>query len=219
MALFKDRQDAALKLAQALHAWRGKRPLVLGVPRGGMVLAAVIARELGGELDAVLVRKLRAPRNPELAVGAVDEEGVVSIEPFAEAAGANQEYLHREIQRQLQVLHERGLRYRARAGAVDPVGRVVIVVDDGMATGASMAAALEAVRRRQPAELICAVPVAASSALARARAFADQICCPHEIIDFGGVGQYYENFDQVEDARVEALLQAAPGPAGPSQDG
>ena len=159
--LFKDRADATLALAHRLAAYRGARPLVLAIPRGGVPMAQGIAQALDGEMDVVLVRKLGAPFSEEFAVGAVDESGRIYRSPHAAQAGANDAYIEHEAARQMAILRRRRERYTPLRPPIDPAGRIVIVVDDGLATGATMVAALQAVRTRQPASLVCAVPVAA----------------------------------------------------------
>ena len=207
--LFKDRADAALQLARRLEAYRGFHPLVLAIPRGAVPMAQEIARALDGELDVVLVRKLGAPFSEEFAVGAVDESGRIYRSPHAARAGANDAYIEQEAARQLAMLRRRRDRYTPLRPPIDPVGRTVIVVDDGLATGATMIAALQAVRARQPARLVCAVPVAAPDSLAKVDTMADEVVCLHAPPDFSAVGQFYDRFEQVDDDEVAAILAAA----------
>ena len=206
--LFKDRADAAHALAKRLASYRGTRPLVLAIPRGAVPMAQRLAEALGGELDVVLVRKLGAPFSDEYAIGAVDESGWVYRSPHAAAAGADDAYIAQETRRQLALLRQRRERYTPLRPRVDPAGRIVIVVDDGLATGATMIAALQAVRTQKPARLICAVPVAAPDSLEKVAAFADEVICLHAPPDFAAVGQFYSKFDQVDDDEVAAILAA-----------
>jgi len=203
---FRDRIEAAERLAEALAGYRGRRPLVLGIPRGGVVMARVIADRLEGEVDVVLVHKLGAPGQPEVAIGAVDEDGNVSIAPHARG-WISSRYIEEEKQRQLAELRRRRARYTPQSGPADPRGRVTIVVDDGLATGATMKAALAALRRKEPEELVVAVPVSSAEALAEVRSQADRVVCLHVPDFFMAVGQFYQDFRQVSDEEVVAALQ------------
>ncbi len=206
---FRDRLDAARQLAAALAHHRGSNPLVLAVPRGAVPMGKLIADALQGELDIVQVRKLGAPFNPELAVGAVDESGWRSVAPHAAQAGADPDYLDAAAERELAKMRARRARWTPVRAPVDPAGRVTIVLDDGVATGQSMFAALHAVRARRPAHLVCAVGVAPPDTLARLRNAADEVVCLAAPRDFQAVGQYYRDFAQVEDDEVEAVLAQA----------
>jgi len=206
MRKFATRADAAEQLAAALAEYRGRNPLVLAIPRGAVGMAALLAEALRGEFDVVLVRKLRAPDNPELAVGAVDETGWTYIAPHAASAGADAAHLEREKRLQLETLRRRRARYTPARPPIDPAGRTAIVVDDGLATGASMIAALHAVRAKKPARLVCAVPVAPPDSLEQIRPHADEVICLTTPEDFMAVGQFYRHFEQVEDDEVVALL-------------
>lgn len=204
--LFEDRADAARELAAALAAYRGKNPLVLAIPRGAVTMGRILADELGGELDVVLVRKLRAPLSPELAVGAIEESGWAHVADHAASAGADEAHLRAEKETQLEALRARRKMYTPERAPVDPAGRTVIVVDDGLATGETMIAALHAVRSKEPSRLVCAVPVAAADSLSRVAPYADEVVCLHAPADFQSVGQFYVSFSQVEDEQVVALL-------------
>ena len=203
---FEDRIDAARQLAVALARYRGKNPLVLAIPRGAVPMGRLIARELGGELDVVLVRKLGAPGNPEFAVGAVDEAGWTYIADWAADVGATQAYLADETATQLATMRARRALYTPSRHPFDPAGRTVIVVDDGLATGATMIAALHSVRARHPARLVCAVPVASPDSLEKVRPHADEVVCLDAPLGFHAVGQFYRTFGQVEDREVVAAL-------------
>lgn len=213
--IFADRIAAAGKLAQALSEYRGKNPLVLAIPRGAAPMAKAIAQQLNGEMDVVLVRKLRAPGNPEYAIGSVDESGWVYLTEYAERAGADQEYVQREVAVQLETIRQRRAHYTPQRPPVDPAGRIVIVIDDGLATGSTMIAALHALRNQKPAELICAVPVAPPETLKKLHGKADRIVCLSSPDNFYAVGQFYADFPQVTDDEVIACLAR---PSGQTRD-
>ena len=204
--MFDSRIDAARRLAKALAKYKGRNPLVLAIPRGAVEMGRVVADELGGELDVVLVRKLRSPYSPEFAVGAIDETGWAYVADHARSAGAHEEYLKGEQRAQLETLRKRRAEYTPARPPIDPKGRVVIVVDDGLATGATMIAALHAARAKQPERLVCAVPVAAPDSLERVRPYADEVVCLEAPEEFFAVGQFYREFKQVEDEQVVELL-------------
>lgn len=208
--VFTDRLQAAERLADALSHYRGTRPLVLAIPRGAVPIGAVVAQRLGGELDLVLVRKLHAPRSPEFAVGAVDESGWTYVAPHAAAVGATPSYLAEQKEYQLQELARRRQIYTPGRGPVDAAGRTVIVVDDGLATGATMVAALHAVRGRGPKRLVCAVPVASPDAVELVGRHCDEVVCLDAPPEFAAVGQFYLSFPQLEDDEVIALLASPP---------
>ena len=203
---FASRVDAARRLAKALGRYRGRNPLVLAIPRGAVEVGRVVADELGGELDVVLVRKLRSPISPELAVGSIDETGWVYIAPHAASGGADVLHLEQEKRRQLETLRKRRALYTPERPPIDAKGRIAIVVDDGLATGATMIAALHAARAKAPEWLVCAVPVAALESLELVRPYTDEMVCLEAPYGFHAVAQFYEEFHQVEDEEVVRLL-------------
>ena len=207
--LFHDREDAARRLAEGLGRYRGRHPLILAVPRGAVLMGRVLADALEGELDVVLVHKLGAPGNPELAVGSVTEDGTVTVSPFAWEIGVTQEYVDREAADQLALLRERRRRYTPIREPADPSGRVVIVVDDGVATGATLLAALRGLRKRDPTELVAAIAVAPPATLERIQAEADRVVCLASPEPFLAVGQFFRSFPQVSDDEVVAILERA----------
>jgi predicted phosphoribosyltransferase len=195
-------------LAARLNQYRGKNPLVLAIPRGAVPMAQAVAHALKGELDVVLVRKLRAPHQPELAMGALDESGQVFMSRQANYFGADAAYLAQEKAAQLATIQQRRAQYQQLGPPISAAGRVVIVVDDGLATGATMMAALRSVRLAKPLKLICAVPVSPPDTLARVAELADEVVCLQAPDDFEAVGQFYRNFPQVSDAEVVDILKA-----------
>ena len=207
--MFLDRNEAANQLAEKLIAYRGKNPLVLAIPRGAVPMAKIITAHLGGGYDVVLVRKLRAPLYPEFAIGAVDESGWMYVADYAARAGADDKYIAYEKQLQMDAIKKRRELYTPTHGPIETKDRIVIIVDDGLATGASMIAALHNVRKSKPAKLICAVPVAPRDTLKKVAALADEVICLETPDDFEAVGQFYVNFPQVEDSEVIASLESA----------
>lgn len=203
-ALFEDRADAARQLAGALQAYRGQHPLVLAIPRGAVPMAKAVAAALHGDFDVVLVRKLRAPYHPEVAIGSVDESGWTYLSPYA--ASVDADYIAAEKRRQMDTIRQRRAQYTPLRAPIAPTGRTVIVVDDGLATGATMVAALHGLRQHHPARLVCAVPVSSPEALEKVRPLADEVLCLQAPEDFQAVGQFYRDFSQVEDDEVIALL-------------
>ena len=184
------------------------RPLVLAIPRGGVEVGAVIARGLAVDLDVVLARKLRAPSQPELALGAVSEDGVVQLNHFAAAlTDVGEAWIEGERKRQMGEIARRRTLYRGVRAQAPVAGRTVILVDDGLATGATMIAALRTVRAAQPARLVVALPVAAPERLAAVEAACDRLVCLARPAEFVAVGQFYRSFEQVSDERVVELLR------------
>jgi predicted phosphoribosyltransferase len=203
--IFQNREEAARLLARRLGAYyRNKHPLVLGIPRGAVPMAKIIADALGGELDVVLVRKLGHPSQPELAIGAIDESGKVFYSDYA--YDIDEAYLEAEKRRQLEIIRNRRARYTPDRPPIDPKDRIVIVVDDGIATGSTMTAALRAIRARQPKKLVGAVAVASVQAARAMRQEADAMVCLKVPAEFYAVGQFFKEFEQVSDEDVIKIL-------------
>ena len=212
--LFRDRVDAGQVLAGELERYRGTDALVLGLPRGGVVVAAEVARRLDAELDVIVARKLGAPVSPELAIGAVTADGVqVLNSALIRALGLTEPYITAVARRQLADAQRREIALRGNRPRPRIASRTVILVDDGLATGATMYAAVRAVRREAPARLIVAVPIGSPEACAALRREADEVVCPYQPEEFGGVGLWYRHFEQTEDREVRALLDELAAPA------
>ncbi len=204
---FTDRIEAARLLAARLKEYRGKNPLVLAIPRGAVPMGKVLADELGGELDVVLVRKLGAPGNPELAIGSVGEDGSAYLGEYAASFGKR--YVNEEKAAQLEMLRQRRAMYTAVRPPVDPTGRIVIVLDDGLATGSTMIAALRALRGRKPHRLVAAAAVSSPQAVGRIETLADEVVFLHVPPELFAVGDYFEDFSAVSDEEVVEVLREA----------
>ncbi|MGH2349145.1 MAG: phosphoribosyltransferase [bacterium] len=206
--IFQDRRDAGGRLADALRVYRERAPVVLAIPRGGVVVGYEVARRLDAPLDVVVPRKLRAPHNPELAVGAVAHDGSVYIDtPLVVNLGVDEAYLRRETDEQLEEIRRRMIAYRGDRPAPVLRDATAIVVDDGLATGSTMIAALRAVRGMSPAAVVAAIPVAPTDTADRLKGEADAVVCLHGPTLFYAVGQFYVDFDQVSDDEVIDLLR------------
>lgn len=207
MALFRDRIDAGRKLAALLKKLSGEDVIVLALPRGGVPVAAEIARSLGAPLDVVLPRKLGAPGDPELALGAVAEDGTVVIDQqLAALVGASGSYIEQAVARESREIERRSRLYRGRRPAPDVRGKTVVVVDDGMATGYTMLAAVRGLEKAGAGRVIVAVPVASHDSVARLSREADEVVVLDAPEVFWAVGQFYESFPQMTDEEVLKIL-------------
>lgn len=206
--IFQDRTEAGRLLAEALEPYRGPDTLVLGIPRGGVVVAAEVARALGAPLDVVIARKIGAPTQPELAIGAVVSGDHLRLldDDAIRYLRVPEEYIERETDRQFAEIARRMQLYRGDRPLPEIRSRTVIVVDDGIATGYTLRAALAGLRRLAPARLVVAVPVAPPSTCAEMRAHADDVVCLETPEPFMAVGAWYEDFDQTSDTEVKHLL-------------
>jgi predicted phosphoribosyltransferase len=212
---FADRAAAGDVLADALAYYRGADVLVLGLPRGGVVVAARVAEELGGELDVIVARKLGSPISAELAIGAVTADGErVLNEGLISELAVSEMYLSAVTEMQQKEARRREAQFRGSRPAPRIAGRIVILVDDGLATGATMHAAVRSVRRQRPARLVVAVPVGSREACEALATEADEVVCPWQPEPFGAVARYYEGFVQTTDEEVVQLLQRSPAVRG-----
>jgi len=204
---FRNREEAARLLAERLARYRASHPVVLAIPRGAVPMGCAIADALDADLDVVLVRKIGAPGNPEFAAGAVSENGVVVVNPTASVLGIDRAHIAREARAQLGVLRTRRAQLLPVHTPVDPAGRVLIVVDDGSATGSTMLAALHVLRQRHPKWLVAAMGVAPPATAERIADAADDVVCLHSPERFRAVGEFFEDFAPVTDAQVVAFLR------------
>ena len=210
LPLFRDRVEAGARLAARLDPYRGARPLVLGVPRGGVPVADEVALQLDTELDVVVARKLGAPFSRELAIGAVTANGGCYLnQQLIDELGISDAYLEQVVAAETAEARRREERFRDGRPPVKVAGRTVLIVDDGLATGATVRAAVRSVRQRQPGQLVVAVPVGSREACAALRLEADAVVCLYEPDPFWAVGLYYRHFEAVEDAEVQHLLARA----------
>jgi putative phosphoribosyl transferase len=205
--IFRNRKDAALQLAAHLQKYKEQHPLVLGIPRGGIVIASILAEELHGDLDVILTRKLRTPGNPELAMGSIDEEGRVYLnQAVVSVLRIPDKMIEEEREKQMAVIQARAESYRRIHPKIPLHGRITIVTDDGIATGSTMRAAIEAARMQAPGKLIMALPVGPAEQVEELKDSVDEVICLLTPEDFLAVGQFYETFEQVEDDDVERIL-------------
>jgi putative phosphoribosyl transferase len=209
MSLFHNREEAGQKLSLLLSAYKGQtNSLVLGLARGGVVIAFEIAKALQLPLNVLVPRKLGAPANPELAIGAISDDGEVRLNPeIVQLTGASPAFIREEVAREKQVIQERLLRYHKIAPIPNLAGKTILLVDDGVATGATLLAEIQALRKKNVASLVVAVPVAAADAWKVIQSMADKAFCYRVEEHFWGISSFYDQFDQVEDATVEALLR------------
>lgn len=210
---FRNREEAASRLADRLNQYRGQHPIVLGIPRGGVPMARIVADRLGGDLDVMLVHKLRAPFQRELAIGSVDEGGRVYLNPFAKELDLDERTLDAEKAEQLATLKARRARYTSVRPPLALAGRTVILVDDGLATGATAIAAVRAARAQRAGRIVVAVAVAPPATVTQLLGEADEVVCLHAPASFSAVGQFFADFSEVTDDDVVTLLAAAPQPA------
>jgi len=208
MMLFKDRKEAGQKLAQRLIGYKNnQKVVVLGVPRGGVVVAKEVAQALGCPLDIVIARKIGSPSNPEFALGAVGERGDIVLNPDILIDESLGQYLEKEAANQRKEIKRRLKLFRGKKKPLVLKDRIVIIVDDGIATGSTLLAAIKSIRKQNPQKIIVAVPVAPASALTDLAKEADEVVCLYTPELFWAVGQFYQDFPQTEDTEVMKILQ------------
>lgn len=208
--MFRDRTDAGRKLAELLLPYAAQRPVVIGLARGGVPVAAEVARRLHAQLDTLVVRKIGVPWQPELGVGAIAEGGVtVTNAPLVESLGLSDRDLVAVIGAERLELERRLRRYRGDREPADVAGRLVILVDDGLATGYTARAAIEALRRREARRVVLAVPVAPPDSIRELAGVADEVLAVESPEWFAAIGEAYDDFGQTSDAEVAAILEDA----------
>jgi putative phosphoribosyl transferase len=208
MQLFKDRVEAGKRLASALRSFAGKGAIVLAIPRGGVVVGFEVARALGLPLDVIIPRKIGAPDNPELAIGAMTEDGTVILdESLISYLGVPEGYVKEESNRQKLEIERRLRLYRGEVSYPTLRNRDVIIVDDGIATGSTMKAALVSTRKRGAKSVIVAIPVGPPSTIRELKKEADHVVCLHTPESFQAIGQFYVDFAQTTDEEVTSLLK------------
>ena len=207
MAFFVDRVDAGKRLASVLKNFSGKKGIVLAIPRGGVVVGYVIAKTLNLPLDIIIPRKIGAPNNPELAIGAVAEDGTAILDQnLIKYLGVSREYVIEETERQKKEISRRLKLYKQDASYPDLKGLDVIVVDDGIATGSTMKAALASVKNRGASSITVAVPVGPPSTIEELEKMADRVVCLYTPEFFQAIGEFYKDFSQTSDEEVIGLL-------------
>lgn len=204
---FEDRKEAAQLLVKKLEHYRGQNPLVLAIPRGAVGMGEILTNALKGQLDVVLVHKLGAPDNPEFAIGSIDEKGEVYLTEYGEALRGIKDYLEQEKTKQLETLQARRQVYTSIHPPINPKGRLVIIVDDGVATGSTLIAAIQSIRQKEPAKIIAAMGVAPPDTVKKIKKMADEVVCLHTPVEFWAVGQFFRDFSQVSDEEVADILK------------
>jgi predicted phosphoribosyltransferase len=203
--IFVNRRDAGQKLADALKRYRGQDAVVYSIPRGGVIVAAEVARALGVPLDLAITRKVGHPLFPEYAIAAVGEDGVAFTNP-EEIGSVDKAWFEQQVAAQQEEARRRRRTYMQERAGIDAANKIAIIVDDGLATGLTMFAAIEDVRRRGPRRVVVAVPVAPPETVRRLRLVADEVVVLYSPQEFGAIGSFYSDFDQVSDEEVVQAL-------------
>lgn len=208
--MFKDRFDAGYQLAQKLQQYKNNPDaIVLAIPRGALEIGSVLSRELDLPLDIVLTKKIGYPGNPEYAIGAVSLDNIILDKRVLEFSGALEAYIKQEVAAIRQLLQERSVAYHGNRAPLSLTDKTVIVTDDGIATGRTLEATLDLIKKQHPKKIIVAVPVASKEALQLIKKKADEVLCLIIPDFFMSVGQWYQKFDQVDDSQAIALLQGS----------
>ena len=205
---FKNRQEAAKSLARELLEYQEKNPVVLAIPRGGVIIAREVCKELNAPLDLIVPRKIGAANNPELAIGAVTEDGTTILnQPLVTQLGVHREYIEQEKKRQIEEIKRRIKAYREYAAPQHLGEKTVILVDDGIATGATMKAAIHSIRKKKPSSIVVAVPVGPPETIEELKKEVNRVICLIVFKPFFAIGQFYEDFTQVSDEEVINILK------------
>ncbi|MEM3382720.1 MAG: phosphoribosyltransferase [Nitrososphaerales archaeon] len=205
--MFKNRLEAGKILAEALSEYKNKDTIVLAIPRGGVVVAYEVAKALNAPLDLIIPRKIGAPDQPELAIGAVTEDGTTILnQDIIQNLKVPEEYIKAEVKRQLEEIERRIKKYLGDKPRIPIRGKIVILIDDGVATGATIKAAIASIRKREPALIVLAIPVGPKDTIRELRKYTDKVVCLMMPEPFFAIGQFYENFDQISDEEVIQIL-------------
>ena len=208
--LFADRQEAGERLASKLLHLKGKSPLILAVPRGGLAVAQPVLEKIGGELDLIITRKIGAPFQPELAIGAVTGDGFIMLnEDILSRVSADSSYIEKAAAEEVEEIKRRLKTYRGDRPSPAIDKRIVVLIDDGVATGYTLLAALRSLQEKKPERLILAVPVGPPDTFKKLQQEVDELVYIEAPANFAAVGQFYRRFDQVSDAEVSAVLRKA----------
>ncbi|MEM3437526.1 MAG: phosphoribosyltransferase [Nitrososphaerales archaeon] len=205
--MFKNRLEAGRILAEALLEYKNKNTIVLAIPRGGVVVAYEVAKALNAPLDLIIPRKIGAPDQPELAIGAITEDGTTILnQNIIQNLKVSDEYIKAEVKRQIEEIKRRIKKYLGDKPRISIKGKIVILIDDGVATGATIRAAIASIRKREPALIVLAIPVGPKDTVRELRKYADKVICLITPEPFFAIGQFYENFDQISDEEVIQIL-------------
>ncbi|MEM5801813.1 MAG: phosphoribosyltransferase family protein [Candidatus Aenigmatarchaeota archaeon] len=206
--MFRDRTEAGKRLAEILTKFKNENPIILAIPRGGVVVADEIAKNLNANLDIIVPRKIGAPGNPELAIGAVAQDGSLYIdENLVKDLGVSENYIKKEMKKELQEIERRLKKYRKRKKYPSFKNKTLILVDDGIATGATMKAAIQFLKKQNPKKIIVAVPVAPRDTVNELEKIVDEVIVVEKPIFMGAIGEFYVDFRQVEDEEVINILK------------